>query len=224
MKTLALATTGLLLNTLVLLAPEFLLGEVALMFGDRAIVAFFALASLFCACDLTTLWIQRPRRNIAEETAADRAARRLAFATGVALLVGFWLGLFEHAHAGRDSYLITMLFGGGLMLLGCLLRLTSILTLGSQFRTEVSAPIASRLVRHGVYRIMRHPSETGLLAVALGAAVLLGSFTASLVWLVVLAPLVFCRLSLEERQLVARYGARYQRYRRRVRRLIPLVY
>ena len=71
---------------------------------------------------------------------------------------------------------------------------------------------------------MRHPSETGLLAVALGAAVLLCSFTAALLWLLVLSPLVFCRLSIEERQLVARYGSKYQRYRRRVRRLIPLLY
>lgn len=224
MKTLALATTGLLLNTLVLLTPVLLCGDVASTLTDRAFVVFFLLVSLFCACDLTTLWIHRARRIISEEASADRTARRLAFATGVTLLAGFWLGLFEHELAGRHSYFVTMLFGGGLMLLGCVLRLTAILTLGLQFRTEVSTSACSRLVRHGVYRVMRHPSETGLLAVALGAALLLGSFSAALLWIIVLAPLVFCRLALEERLLVARHGARYERYRRRVRRLIPLIY
>ena len=53
----------------------------------------------------------------------------------------------------------------------------------------------------GVYRLLRHPSELGLIAAAAGAAVLLDSGIAAAIALVVLVPLAVVRCAAEDRLL-----------------------
>ncbi len=100
------------------------------------------------------------------------------------------------------------------------------------FLTGASAPYAgdavtikgfdSVLVRSGVYRFLRHPSETGLLAASLGAAVLLQSLLGLVVWFGALLPVTLARLALEERALELRFGTFYERYAEEVGGLVPL--
>lgn len=218
---------GLLLNAVILLAPLVVAGRFDLPLRDPAAFAFFALATLFCAGDLTTLWRaaggwERPADRSAHRH--DMTARRLALATGLALLTVFWSGLI-----GRACGFLLLPFsprlssaGAVLMFAGTLLRWVSVRTLGRGFRTEFTPQ--TPLVCHGVYRLVRHPSETGLLAVALGAALLLDSGVALVVCLGVLLPLVCRRIDLEERRLLQAFGDEYRRYRRRAGRLLPLIY
>jgi protein-S-isoprenylcysteine O-methyltransferase Ste14 len=225
MKSSILATGGVALHVLVLLGPSLLLGGIERVLWDPAAIAFLLLATVFCGCDLATLRFSVDRPAVADgDSPANRAARRLALLTGIVLLAIFWSGLGERATLAGGSSVIGIAAGGVLMLAGSLLRLAAIAALGPQFRTEITVRPEARLVRRGIYRVVRHPSETGLLAVALGTAILLGSAAAAGLWLAALLPLVLWRLALEERQLDARFGTRYQRYRLRVRRLLPLVY
>jgi len=55
-----------------------------------------------------------------------------------------------------------------MLLSGVTLRALAVRTLGRNFRTEIVG-VDNALVRSGVYRFLRHPSETGLLAASLGA-------------------------------------------------------
>lgn len=77
-------------------------------------------------------------------------------------------------------------------------------------------------MRHGVYRFLRHPSETGLLAASLGAAILLQSTIGFVVWCVALLPVTLARWSLEESALERRFGKAYERYAEEVGGLLPL--
>ena len=104
---------------------------------------------------------------------------------------------------------------------GVLLRGSAIHWLGDHFRNEFSVPRHHRLVRDGVYRHLRHPSETGLLLVGLGAAVLCGSLAALALWLCVLAPLTLRRIALEEQCLLKAFGEEYRTYARRTGGLLP---
>ena len=78
-----------------------------------------------------------------------------------------------------------------------------------------------KLVVHSVYRHVRNPMISGVLAILLGEALLLGSlavlgwFTLFLVVNLVYMPLV------EERALERRFGTEYTRYRENVPAWIP---
>lgn len=75
-----------------------------------------------------------------------------------------------------------------------------------------------RLVTHGIYRVTRNPMYLGLALMMTGLAVGIGTapfYLAALAWFVVINN-VFC--GYEEAKLVARFGAEYLEYTRRVRR------
>jgi protein-S-isoprenylcysteine O-methyltransferase Ste14 len=76
---------------------------------------------------------------------------------------------------------------------------SAIRTLGAAFVSTTSAPL--RIVRSGPYRFMKHPSEVGLLAAAVGAAAVLASGIAAAVISIVLAPLVIVRCAVEDRTI-----------------------
>ena len=78
-----------------------------------------------------------------------------------------------------------------------------------------------RFVERGSYRFVRSPMYLGVLLLVVGQGLLLGRELlyawAVLMWLVFTGFLVLY----EEPQLVRRFGASYEDYRRRVRRWIP---
>jgi protein-S-isoprenylcysteine O-methyltransferase Ste14 len=77
---------------------------------------------------------------------------------------------------------------------------------------------SSALVTDGLYRFSRNPMYVGLVTALLGAAVLLGSLTPFLVIPVFIVIIRMRFISAEEAALVAKFGPRYEAYRRRVRR------
>ncbi|HVE86983.1 MAG TPA: isoprenylcysteine carboxylmethyltransferase family protein [Myxococcales bacterium] len=97
--------------------------------------------------------------------------------------------------------------GSATMISGAALRLWAIRTLGPSFRTEHEVHRGQRLVRSGPYAFSRHPSELGLLAFALGAAAVTGSWPAAALWALVLLPSSLVRIRREEALLRAAFNA-----------------
>jgi protein-S-isoprenylcysteine O-methyltransferase Ste14 len=116
----------------------------------------------------------------------------------------FWLGIF-------------------LMYAGIVLRFYAISLLGTFFTTAVAIAPGQRVIEAGPYRLIRHPSYTGLLMILLGIGL---SFTN---WLSVAFIMVCAFLSLgyrivvEERVLQEELGQPYREYMQRTKRLIPFV-
>jgi len=73
----------------------------------------------------------------------------------------------------------------------------------------------------GLYAYIRHPRYAGMFGAVVGVALIAGT---PLLWLVLVLWLPFALLAihLEERELAARFGARYAEYRRRVPAFLPL--
>jgi protein-S-isoprenylcysteine O-methyltransferase Ste14 len=107
------------------------------------------------------------------------------------------------------------------MLAGVVVRAAAVVTLGRGFITEPRVVEGGVLVVRGVYAWVRHPSESGNLAVALGACLLLVSPVGLLVTATAVMPLTLWRVRREERLLADAYGPRFRAYARRVKRLIP---
>ncbi|HET8913527.1 MAG TPA: isoprenylcysteine carboxylmethyltransferase family protein [Ktedonobacteraceae bacterium] len=111
-----------------------------------------------------------------------------------------------------------------LMWIGIALRLYAITVLGVFFTTRVAITPEQTVVESGPYRLIRHPSYTGLLITLLGFGL---SFTNNWLSLLVIMGCAVIglsyRIQVEEYALKAQLGQRYQEYMQHTKRLIPFV-
>jgi protein-S-isoprenylcysteine O-methyltransferase Ste14 len=154
-------------------------------------------------------------------TASDRGTRVvIALALGVAIVGGLWLAAVAHPGSVWRLPPPAVAAGVVVMVAGLLLRAWAVLTLGRSFRTTVEVHPEQRVVDTGPYRLVRHPSYTGLLLLVLGFEIGTRVWPALLLTALPLAGAVR-RIAVEEAFLVAALGPSYADYRARTRRLVP---
>jgi protein-S-isoprenylcysteine O-methyltransferase Ste14 len=114
--------------------------------------------------------------------------------------------------------------GAAIFAPGLALRAWAVHELGRFFKLTVVVQPDHRVVDTGPYRLIRHPSYTGLLMVELGLGIMLGTWLSIAACL--LPPLIafVIRLLTEERVLARELGAPYRSYMERTDRLIPGVW
>jgi protein-S-isoprenylcysteine O-methyltransferase len=114
--------------------------------------------------------------------------------------------------------------GVGLFVAGLLLRWWAIITLGRFFTVDVTIEKDHELVERGPFRIVRHPSYTGVLLAFVGFALSLGNWAALLVILLPIGVAFIHRMNVEEGALSGALGPQYTDYMRRTKRLVPFIY
>ena len=104
---------------------------------------------------------------------------------------------------------------------GVALRLAAVRALGRWFVSEPRVVPGQPLVRRGAFARLRHPSESGLLLLSLGACVLLGSVAGLAIWALAIVPLSLKRVAAEEAVLARAFGAAWRKYADETDRLAP---
>ena len=94
--------------------------------------------------------------------------------------------------------------------------------LGTNWSGIVTVKRDHELVTSGPYALVRHPIYSGLVLAFAGSAIALGEVRGVLAVAIVAASL-WRKLRLEERWMSERFGGEYERYRGRVRALVPFV-
>ncbi len=135
-------------------------------------------------------------------------------AAGVASLVP-WLTI-------RHSVL-ALAVGVSLLIGGAALRRQCFKALGQSFTGTVVVSQDLRLVQHGVYRLIRHPSYTAAFLMFTGIGLALGSWISVGILFLVHCGLYGIRVSVEEKALVETIGEPYREYISRTKRFIPYV-
>ena len=126
---------------------------------------------------------------------ADYPLRPLPFVLGVvALIIGLWL--FHRSHAD----------------------------LGTNWSVTLELREQHRLVANGVYRRIRHPMYASLFLYSAGQALALPNWIAGPSYLVAFGVLFMFRLQAEERMMLEQFGAKYEAYAARTKRLVPGVW
>jgi protein-S-isoprenylcysteine O-methyltransferase Ste14 len=124
----------------------------------------------------------------------------------------------------RPAALSAWVVGGTLLVAaGTGLRVWAISVLGRYFTAVVAVQTAQPVVESGPYRLVRHPSYSGALVAALGAATVCQSVVGFLLTLGFMLPVYLYRISREETHLRAQLGEAYERYAKRTTRLMPFV-
>jgi protein-S-isoprenylcysteine O-methyltransferase Ste14 len=156
---------------------------------------------------------------------ADRGTKWIvALAARVAIFGALVIAaLVPGLRAGANDWW-TLGLGLAVVVAGVALRSWAIVTLGGYFRREVTIAPGQRLVRRGPYRVLRHPSYTGLLLVCAGYGLAFGSWVGAAVALLAMALGLLPRIRVEERALAGAFGAEYADYARSTARLVPGVW
>ncbi|WP_433305540.1 methyltransferase family protein [Actinoplanes sp. CA-030573] len=159
----------------------------------------------------------RSRRGARPADLRAEAVFRVLFLAGILMLP---LG----RALAPDAVFGPFALGAVVMWAGLLLRWWSFRTLGRFFTVVVKTSADQPVVDRGPYRVLRHPSYTGLLLICAGVGVMLGNWVgAAASFLLVLGALIY-RLRIEERALSAALGERYRAYAAGRARLVPYVY
>ncbi len=111
-----------------------------------------------------------------------------------------------------------------LLILGVSLRWTAILTLGRWFTSNVAIGPGHRIVRSGVYRVIRHPSYSGMLLAFAAIAVAQHNWLSLIVVVVPITAAVLYRIRVEEAALLEAFGQEYCEYCNSTWRLLPGLY
>ena len=80
------------------------------------------------------------------------------------------------------------------------------------------------LVEKGPFRIVRHPSYSGVLLAFVGLGLSMGNWAALLVIVIPIGSAFIHRMNVEEDALSRALGPRYAEYMKRTKRLVPFIY
>ena len=175
---------------------------------------------------LSELGLAIRRRATASGDTVDRDAgslRLLWIVIALSVVAGVLLssyGVRPYLPAGYPWPVLGM----GLFMAGALLRWWSIWHLGRFFTVNVSVAADHRVVDTGPYRLIRHPSYSGLLLQFAGLGLTLGMFPALVVVLVLPTLALLHRIRVEEFTLSAHLPDSYPAYVARTKKIVPLVF
>ncbi len=157
-------------------------------------------------------------------TKQDRSTLRVVW---LVIMVSVAAGIYvaKHWPAAALPHARSFAFAGVVLFVaGLLLRWWAIVTLGRFFTVDVTIEKDHELVERGPFRMVRHPSYTGLLLAFAGLALSLGNWAALLVMLLPIGAAFIHRMNVEENALSGALGPLYTDYMRRTKRLIPFIY
>ena len=160
--------------------------------------------------------------NLSSGEREARSNRWVLAAFGVLALLLAYLPAYTDRHGFPDASTARQCAGSALIVLtiGGVLRLWPVFVLGKKFSGLVAIQPGHTLVTTGIYALIRNPSYLGLLLGALGWALTFRSIVGVILAALNLVPLV-ARMDAEEKLLREHFGAEYEAYRARTKRLIP---
>jgi protein-S-isoprenylcysteine O-methyltransferase Ste14 len=96
--------------------------------------------------------------------------------------------------------------------------------LGRYFTFTVQTSSDQPVITEGRYRVIRHPSYSGLLLVFMAVGLFIGNWWSLVVLTVAIAGGLVFRIRVEERALMQNLGDGYRDYAATHKRLVPLIW
>ena len=135
------------------------------------------------------------------------------------------VSLWEFAWVRDSQITLSALFITGITLIaiGLTIALVAVFTLRRSYSSSLVIREDHQLIRHGIYRHVRHPVYSGTSVALFGMPLCLSSLFGLGIMLLVI-PLFLNRMKIEEALLIEEFGAEYESYRETTKKLIPFVY
>ena len=167
--------------------------------------------------------LKRYFRDIKEEGKFSDVA--VLIAGGIIFFFGVFVTALDFIVIQRMLYRFDFvsLIGLVLLLTGSALRAQARRLLGEYFSPVVRILPEHKLIRHGVYKYIRHPGYLGELLLYFSVPLLFHSLYGVFV-MVFLIPFILYRIRVEEKMLIEKFGDEYRDYMRKSKRFIPYVF
>ena len=127
------------------------------------------------------------------------------------------LQMFGGAHWVRTLALVTLV-------VGLAIRWTAIVTLGRSFSVNVAILATQTVHKTGLFRLVRHPSYTGLMLVFVALGLQTRNWLGLAILVIPTGAALLYRIHVEEHALRHAFGQEYVEYSRETKRLIPGIY
>ncbi len=112
----------------------------------------------------------------------------------------------------------------GLIVLGLIIRWIAILSLKKSFTVNVAVAADQKILKHGIYKNVRHPSYLGMLISFLGLAMIFNNWLSFLIIFFPIFMALLYRIYVEESALIEAFGGDYSEYMKHSKRLIPGIF
>ena len=111
-----------------------------------------------------------------------------------------------------------------MVILGLVVRIKSIVTLKKSFTYSVAKVEGHKLIETGIYKKIRHPGYLGQLIIFIGVSISLSNWLSVLVMVIPIAIGYHYRVAVEERFMIEQFGQYYLDYKKRTKKIIPMIY
>ena len=111
-----------------------------------------------------------------------------------------------------------------MIIVGLIIRITSIMTLKQHFTYTVTKIENHELIEAGLYKSIRHPGYLGQLIIFIGTSISLSNWLSVLFMIIPVLLGFIYRIKVEERFMIEQMGEKYIGYKKRTKRLIPKIY
>jgi protein-S-isoprenylcysteine O-methyltransferase Ste14 len=193
-----------------------------LIFGinDYSLVFVFAILTWLASEVVGGRIIPSLRRS---GSRVEQRKKGLNIVVGVGWVVFF--GISVNLAAQAIAFLQSWAYFAGivLMLSGVAVRQWAIAVLGRYFSNVIGIQQNQTVVQSGPYRLIRHPSYTGILLIQVGIAFALQSWAAILAAVLIFSLVYGHRILREEGFLVKELGDDYVQYMKHTKRIIPFL-
>jgi len=177
---------------------------------------------LFFVSEVLLLVAKRSKTGTVKNTRDKRSLLLLWIVIGTCLFVGPYS---EAYHIWSfNNYEAVVLTGEIICVTGFVIRWIAIWQLGKMFTVDVAIADDHTLKTSGLYKIVRHPSYSGLLLIIAGLAICMNSGLSFLIMFVPTFLALNYRITIEEKALTDEFGDQYSLYKSKVSKLIPGIY
>ncbi|WP_426517594.1 methyltransferase family protein [Diaminobutyricibacter sp. McL0618] len=185
-------------------------------------ILFNVLIAVFAASEVAIRAFSLRNRDTRTRELTSLLVVASGFVVGIVGAVAVSVRVTEAAIPfGRTALFVV---GCAAMIFGIAFRGWSVIVLGRYFTVDVRVREHQEVVDRGPYRLLRHPSYTGLLCTCLGIGLALGNWVALLVAIVPTTLAIVFRIRVEERALLAGIGEPYREFCATRSRLIPHIW
>ena len=140
----------------------------------------------------------------------------------IASAISVGSSLIEWAYfSDQSSNLFLTILGILMIIIGLIIRITAINTLGKFFTATARTTNEHLLITSGPFSIMRHPSYAGAILVITGVPVLLNNLITFFSTILLLFFAYDFRIKSEEKVLISTFGEKYLQYSLKVKKIVP---
>jgi protein-S-isoprenylcysteine O-methyltransferase Ste14 len=165
---------------------------------------------------INTFWFRRYQKE--QNILADRGSYWVIWAI---IWISFILSFIFRANKIGVFQNYIQYLGLLISVLGIILREWAVLTLRRSYSVIISIDSRRKLIMHGPYHWLRHPSYTGSILSLVGFSLALGTWFGGLVVLFLSFTGYYYRAKIEEKALLVTYGEEYQNYIQHTWRFFP---